>query len=76
MSYSNDQMQSLVYRIKDLCDKIDGIKYSGFIEEQKRANDLKQIELELMTGLISKEDAKNKLELMINSNSELKRFHK
>jgi hypothetical protein len=62
MSYSDDVMQSLTYRIRDLNNNIHVLK--ELKEEMKRANDLKVLELGLQTGAYSTEEAKKALESM------------
>ncbi len=62
MSFSNDVMQSLTYRIRDLNDNIYVLK--ELKEEMKRANDLKELELGLQTGAYTTEEAKALIESM------------
>lgn len=60
MSYTDDKMQSLIYRIRDLNDYM---KYIPELTEQlKLANELKVLELSIQTGSLTSSEARKELE--------------
>jgi len=62
MGYTEEVMQSLMYRIRDLNNNISSL--SELNAEIKRANDLKELELGLLTGAYTKEEGKALIESM------------
>lgn len=70
MGFTENVMQNLSYNIKELNNNMDILL--GLQQEIKRSNDLREIELGLRIGNFTKEEAKVRLELIINEQQNVK----